>query len=509
MLPFIIKGIRMENSSHPTEKLVQETAHGTSTWNQPIPFSEVEIEASPYPVNALPSILSNTIIEYQKYGQQPMALIACSALANVSLACQAIANVARDYHLQSPISLYFLVAALSGERKSVSDTLFSKATREWEENILKELHPKIELAKILHKKWEEDQDSLSASLKYVDSFFERRKIEEAIEKNIKNKPNIPLLPTIYFEDVTQEALAQMIGKGWPSASLWSDEGGIVMGSHSMNANPTKFVSLLNRLWDAKKYVTHRKTSEDFVIKDRRLTVNLMMQPILLRQMLHDANGIPRHSGFLPRCLIAHPKSLMGQRFYQEPKNIEACFSAYNRRIKDCLSQSTKFTASGCINLPVLKFSETAKKTWVKFFDYMESGLGQNGQWRMMTDFASKAGENAARLAALFHLFEGKDGEIDAENTEQALQIIQWHMHETRRLLSIETMIAPETDAQKLLNWLLNNSFDVISTREIQRNSPIRERARLDNALEILIEHQYIRLNRDGNKTLIYLNPYST
>ena len=211
----------MEHSNHRAETMVQEPSHGTSTWGQPTPFSEIEIEATPYPVNALPSILSNTITEYQKYGQQPIALIACSALANVSLACQAIANVARDNHLQSPISLYFLVAALSGERKSISDTLFSKATREWEENIIRELNPKIELAKLLHKKWEEEQDSLSSSLKYADSFFERKKIEETIEKNLKNKPNIPLLPTIYFEDVTQEALAQTIGKGWPSASLCS------------------------------------------------------------------------------------------------------------------------------------------------------------------------------------------------------------------------------------------------------------------------------------------------
>jgi hypothetical protein len=43
MLPFIIKGISMEHSNHPTEKMVQKViTHETSTWNQPIPFSEKE-----------------------------------------------------------------------------------------------------------------------------------------------------------------------------------------------------------------------------------------------------------------------------------------------------------------------------------------------------------------------------------------------------------------------------------------------------------------------------------
>jgi hypothetical protein len=44
-----------------------------------------------------------------------------------------------------------------------------------------------------------------------------------------HEPEIPLLPTLYFEDVTQEALAHSLAHGWPSASLWSDEAGIIIG----------------------------------------------------------------------------------------------------------------------------------------------------------------------------------------------------------------------------------------------------------------------------------------
>ena len=50
------------------------------------------------------------------------------------------------------------------------------------------------------------------------------------------------------------------------------------------------------------------------------------------------------------------------------------------------------------------------------------------------DFASKAAENAARLAALFHLFSGKIGDISTEDMEQAITLTHWYLCEARRLL---------------------------------------------------------------------------
>ena len=476
-------------------------------WEYPIPFTTIQIEDIPYPTQALPSILQNTVTEYQQYGQQPTALIACSALANISLACQSLANVARDDYLLSPISLYFCMAAFSGERKSASDTVFSRAAREWEDTISEELAPTIQAAKTMHDEWQKAHDALMAKLKNS-SFNDNDYIESELEDLLFNEPEVPLQPTLYFEDITQEALAHYLAIGWPSASLWSDEGGIVLGSHSMQSNPTKFVAFLNRLWDAKKFITHRKTSDQITLKNRRLTLNLMMQPILMKQFLLNPNSIARQSGFLPRCLLAHPNSSMGQRFYLEPqKNTKTCFEAYDKRITECLSQSEDLTVNGCINLPTLHLSTAAKKQWVHFFNSVESGLGTNGQWTLMRDFASKAGENAARMAALFHLFEGKEGDISVEHTEQAITIIDWHLQETRRLLTMESTSAPTLDAQKLMNWLIEKDMTFTTTREIQRLSTLRDKPRLNDALTVLVEHNRIKITKSGNKTMVELNPH--
>ena len=152
-------------------------------------------------------------------------------------------------------------------------------------------------------------------------------------------------------------------------------------------------------------------------------------------------------------------------------------------------------------------SSSAKKHWAQFFNSIESGLSENGQWSMLKDFASKAAENTARLAALFHLFEGKDGEISAEHVEQAVEIIGWHMQETRRLLTTESSAEPVHDAQKLISWLIKKQTYITNTRDLQRLSPLRDKARVNEAVAVLIEHQMMRsMQQDGNQTFLEVNP---
>jgi hypothetical protein len=324
---------------------------------------------------------------------------------------------------------------------------------------------------------------------------------------VHQEPDIPIQPTLYFEDATQEALAIHLAHGWPSASLWSDEAGIILGSHSMQSNPMRFVALLNRLWEGKSFAAHRKTSQSFIIENRRLTLNLMMQPLLLDQMISQATGISRQSGFLARCLLAYPDSSMGTRFYQEPPEQLEGLNEYEQRITDCLDQSQRLNQTGCINLPILKMNPQAKHLWVGFFNSIEAGLTAQGQWMEIKDFASKAAENAVRLAALFHLFSGKTGDISVEHIEQAITLTHWYLFEAKRLLEPQSTQPNLEDAKKLLVWLLEQRSQTTTPRDILQFGPLRNKAQRDNALETLIEHQHIRLVKTGNKTQIDINPW--
>ena len=479
----------------------------SNEWAEPIPFPTIESENAPYPIDALPGLLHTTVTEYQRYGQQPLALVSCGALANVSLACQALANVARDDYLVSPVSLYFIVMAESGERKTASDNMFSRAARLWEEKIREARVTAIHAAVALHRAWKTQCDEVNQQLKQ-DSFngspsISTRKLEDLM----RIEPEIPLQPALYFEDITQEGLAHHLAKGWPSSSVWSDEAGFIVGSYSMQSSPTRFVALLNKLWDAKNFSTHRKSTDKFTLQHRRITINLMIQPVLMQELLSQPTNIVRQSGFLPRCLLAHPSSLMGKRFYKEMNGSLSCFDAYDRRITECLSETEDLTSKGCVRLPTLIMTTKAKTKWAEHFNQIESGLGENGRWTMIKDFASKASENVARLAALFHLFEGKRGDISVEHVESAIEIINWHLHETHRLLSSKSAKSPFCDAQKLMKWLIERKFPFTSQRDLQRISPLRDRIRLKEAIDVLIEHRILREISDSKKTILEVNPY--
>jgi len=203
--------------------ITEEVNQSIDTWLPPIPLVEKSIAAM-YPVDALPVIIQNAITTYHKYGQQPVPLIACSALANVSLACQALANIARDHYLLTPVSLYFLTAGGSGERKSTADAVFSNACRQWETSIKKQRAAEILTAKTLHHTWSMERDGLVTQIKRaMVSGGDVQYLTYLLNKVIKQEPEIPLQPMLYFEDATQEALASDLATGWASASLWSDE----------------------------------------------------------------------------------------------------------------------------------------------------------------------------------------------------------------------------------------------------------------------------------------------
>jgi len=123
------------------------------------------------------------------------------------------------------------------------------------------------------------------------------------------------------------------------------------------------------------------------------------------------------------------------------------------------------------------------------------------------DFASKAAENAVRLAALFHLFSGKIGDISVEHIEQAISLMHWYLQEARRLLEPQSTQPNLDDARKLLVWILERRPHTTTPREILQFGPLRNKTQRDSALDTLMEHQQIRLVKAGNKTRIDINPW--
>jgi len=120
----------------------QEAAPGeaATSWPEPEPLSDAD-EPEPFPLDALPPDAKAAVAEYQAYGQQPIEMVACAALAAMGGAVQGLVNVCRDAQLVGPTSVNVVLVVESGERKTACDGAFAKGAQRWERAEQKRLAP--------------------------------------------------------------------------------------------------------------------------------------------------------------------------------------------------------------------------------------------------------------------------------------------------------------------------------------------------------------------------------
>ena len=142
-----------------------DTADEYGEWPDYVTLVREEEEPRPFPVAALGTIMEEAVIEFHGYGKQPLSMIAGSALATASLACQGLTDVGRDSQNIGPISLSVLTIAESGERKSSLDKAFSKALRDWERAKADKMKDEIKKSIADHAEWEAKRQGLLAAIK--------------------------------------------------------------------------------------------------------------------------------------------------------------------------------------------------------------------------------------------------------------------------------------------------------------------------------------------------------
>ena len=108
---------------------------------------------------------------------------------------------------------------------------------------------------------------------------------------------------------------------------------------------------------------------------------------------------------------------------------------------------------------------------MNYYNKVEQGLV--GKFDDVKDVASKAAEQAARLAGIFWVFTHKRApmpgdEVDTGTMFSAVQVAAWSLTETQRVLRSFSKAPEEARAEELLNWLLKQPNKPISVREILR-----------------------------------------
>ena len=90
-----------------------------SNWEaDPEPVIPITKPQTPFPIESLPPMIREAVIETLDYTQVPVGLACSSALGVAAASVQHLALVARDHQTIGPVSLYILSILKSGEWKS-------------------------------------------------------------------------------------------------------------------------------------------------------------------------------------------------------------------------------------------------------------------------------------------------------------------------------------------------------------------------------------------------------
>ena len=339
-------------------------------------------------------------------------------------------------------------------------------------------------------------------------------LKAKLEDHELQEPEIITAPKIFYEDVSSEAFAYHIAIGHPSASLWSDEGGLFVASQGMKEdNAMGMLAIINRIWDGNDFEPTRKIAKTKRISGRRCTANIMLQQTVFEKWQGKQNDMSRAIGTSARFLTQRPKSTMGEREYQAPPERTPKMQTFHDRVRNIMETPLPMDDEGRLMPPVLQLSEEAKRIWTAYFNKVEESLKQGGEFAEVKDFASKTAEQAARISGVLHVFEfGPEGEIQPETMLQSINIAEWYLHEANRIFVTARLPEEFKNAFILQKWIKNHcqlsQLSQLSQGLILKEGPnqLRNKKIRDNALKILEEHGAVILITEGKKKIIKVNP---
>ena len=464
---------------------------------EPQPLLREIPQGQPYPVEAL-GPLREAVKAVQGLTQAPVAIPAASALAVASLAVQGFANVG-TLGGDRPVSLYVLTIARSGERKSSCDAPLMAALHEYEREQSKAQDDEIAAWKNAHALWKGERDRILAEAKRGKG--EKKTAAQADLDALGKEPASPPSPDRIVSEPTFEGLTRLFTIGQPSLGIFSDEGGQFLGGHAMNSdNRQKTLAALNDLWQGNPIRRTRSGDGHITLYGRRLATHLMVQPAVARAFMADT--MATDTGFLPRFLICEPLSTIGTRFQANARRDADALANFGDRLRTILETPLPMDDETRELKPrVLQLSHEARTLLVGFADVTEAAQAKGGNLEKVTGYASKAAEQAARVAGVLTLWRDLHAPaVTVQDMGDGIALAQFYLSEAVRLADAAQVSQDIERAEALRRWLLERwPHSEITVREVVQSGPnaLRESPIAAKAIDILEKHGWLTRLPEG------------
>ncbi len=442
-----------------------------------------------YPVEAL-GPLRDAVEAVQGMTQAPVAIPAASALAVASLAVQGFSDV-ETLGGNRPLALYALTIARSGERKSACDAPLMAGLRAYEKEQSKLQRDATVSWGNAQALWKGERDRILGEARKG----EKRTAAQADLEALGAEPAAPPSADRTVTEPTFEGLTRLFATGQPSLGLFSDEGGQFLGGFAMSSdNRQKTLTALNDLWQGNPIRRTRAGDGHMTLYGRRLAIHLMVQPGVARNFMADP--MAADTGFLPRFLICEPPSTIGTRLQSLTRRDDSALDGFTARLSEILETPMPMDPETRQLQPrILPLAPDARALLMAFSDAIESAQAPGGDLAHITGYASKAAEQAARIAGVLSLWRDLHArQVEAGDMADAITLAQFYLSEAARLANAATVSAEIDRAEALRKWLLENwPHPEVTTREVVQSGPsaLRESPKARAALGVLEKHGWL------------------
>jgi hypothetical protein len=437
-----------------------------------------EPPAKPYPTASLPATMRDAVRATARCVAAPEALAAqCFIAAGAYLAQTRVNAPHVSNPAGMPCTLFQLALADSGDRKSECYRLAFKTITE-AERIARD--------------------------GYAAEAAEFRSMQEGLSpkalKEFLASHTAPFNPRTLYTDSTFEKIAGDFIQGMPSGAWFTDEGGSILGGHSMKADTvTASLGGLVKLFDNGQAERDRMGADASVgiAYDRRFSVHMMAQEPTVREALN--NPLLQGQGFLPRFLMSSAPSIAGTRFISvDSLKTNAYQSAavqrFWERCKEIALLKSHAGIDGAVKPPVIELTPEALEVWIEFYNRIEGEQDSLGEYGgALKPFASRSGELARRLAAGFALFDGESA-ISAKTMTAACEVADHSLCEWARYLGSNAAESNDNrKALELFGWIKAKGLQTFHRDQLGREGPARRNAKLRNKLlTVLCEAHWLR-----------------
>lgn len=477
-------------------------------WPEPVSFSDTETPAiSP---DWLPPVLRDFVWALATDTETPVEMALACALGTVSTALTGKVVVNPKPGWNEPVNTYWVVELSPANRKSKVFRVCTQPLIAWENEQRKALEPEIRKAASRRKSQERliekkrnDAVKIQDNNKLLELFDEIADLEASLEE-------IPVLPRLFCNNATPEALENFTAEQNGRFAVLSDEGGVMETLTGLYTNGRANLDLLLKGIDGGEVRIGRKDRD--ITMNPYLTFVLCVQPKIREKM--GKNPALQGNGALERFFYVVPRSIIGFRKHNTAPMSPDIQERYNETIDRLLSLSMLHNADGEEQPYALTLSPDAYRDVKGFEAWLEPQLKPFGKLFMCQGWCGKLVGYALRIAGLMHVVEYgiENRQISAGTMHNALWIaysLLQHTMVAYRLMGMDERIA---NAKHVHDWFIHEGRKEVSRTELTIAVKHRMKAKeLDEALNELFDRHILRTREEpgagtNNITVYTANP---